>query len=128
MIYLKYINWNDTTKVWDTSSAHSFKCLDIEEYDIKSLNKGTTVRQIKYSNKLSTRSKWNITIGADVLYNDTEWNWLVTFFKADRWELSTDGLTYTEVVNESEELVKERTANHKKLRKTTLVLIQKEGN
>jgi len=124
-IYLKYIVWNDVTKVWDTSAAHSFSCLELDSNDIKDIDAGQTLRQIKWVHKKGERKKWLIKIGANVLYDNTEFNWLVTFFNSGRWELSEDNITYVEVVLEADEMPKSRTANHKLLRNVEFELIQK---
>jgi len=124
-VYLKYITWNDGTQQWDTSAAHSFSCLDFDEYDIKDIIVGKTLRQVNYVHKNAEKSKWIVVIGANVLYDNTEWAWIQTFFNAERWMISDDNITFTEVVLEADVLEKERTGGHKNLRKISFELIQK---
>jgi len=124
-VYLKYITWNDGTQQWDTSSTHTFACLDFDSYHLKDIISGITIRQVRYVHKIATRKKWIVKIGANVLFDTTEWTWIVTFFNAGRWLVSEDGITWIEVTLEADELVQLRTAGNKNLKGTEFELIQK---
>lgn len=126
-IYLKYANWNDTTSTWDWSSSISMNALKIIEKNISKRITGTTIRQIEYSSTLANKKKWSVVIGADILFNDSQYNNLISFWNGNRWKISLDNwVSEYEVVIPEGELPTEFIKNHKKLRKVTLEITQKD--
>ena len=126
-VYLKYTTWNSGTNVWNAfSSAKSFNCLEFYSNKQKDIISGKTIRQSMFVHQLGKRKFWNIVIGADVLYSTTNWNWLVTFFEAHRWQLSEDNITFYEVIMEDDVMPLAFSAGNKYLKKSSFKLTQKD--
>lgn len=127
VIYLKYAAWNGSTWIW--SSSYSFNCLHLTKVRVPLGISGRTERQVDYSHKLGYKFKWTVIIGSNVLYLDSEYTKIENFWTAERWKLSEDNWSSEyEVTRPDEDLPVEYPFGHKKLRKVTMELIQKEKN
>ena len=109
----------------NNSSPELFKCLRKYTNEIESASDtstcldGTIVKHIKYYHR-----KHNITIGADVLSNNSKLNYLNSFLVSPIKKLSFDGTNYVNVIINSETLNLSYVDNLDFLREATITFIE----
>ena len=127
-IYLQYGTYSSGTLTWSASKL--FKPLIIEVLTETKRIKGYDLRDIPYNSKISTRSNGiKLTISANDLISDTNFDWIKSFYKADAWRFNYTDTNWSTAsvraeLDEAGNIPVEYLEDHKKLRKVTLTLKQ----
>lgn len=100
-IYLKYGTYSGSTLM--KSSALSITTHACTKRIVRKIVVNDTLRKRKSVNKSLSRTYYDCKFGAAALTTSMNMTWFETFFKADYWELSLDGIDYFQIVFDDEE-------------------------
>lgn len=122
-IYLKYGNY-DLSNVLTWENAQAYSASTYIKKKRRTLVGGETLRDSRYQHVKGKGNYYSIVLNADQLSSSTKMTYLENFFIADAIQISTDNVTYIDVIWEADKLEPEFVSNSKYLPKVSLELIE----